>query len=96
MFFGAVEKFARALLDTHTDPKTLIIRLNRVPFMDITGIQTIEEVIGKLRSRGLRIMLCEANARVQGKLQTAGILNALRPGDCCGTFREAVTQAGAG
>ncbi len=47
MFFGAVENFERALVQTQVDPKTLIIRLRRVPFMDITGIQVLEEVMQK-------------------------------------------------
>ena len=75
MFFGAVENFERALLQTHTDPEALIIRLWRVPFMDITGIQTLEAVIDKLRKRGIRVVLCEANARVAGKLRKAGVLS---------------------
>ncbi|WP_119289858.1 SulP family inorganic anion transporter [Azohydromonas sediminis] len=74
MFFGAVENFERALLQTHTDPQTLIIRLRRVPFMDITGIQTLDEVTAKLRQRGVRVILCEANARVHAKLRRAGVL----------------------
>ena len=75
MFFGAVENFERALVQTQADPKTLIIRLRRVPFMDITGIQVLEEVIQKLRLRGIRVMLCEANERVLAKLQRAGVIN---------------------
>ena len=75
MFFGAVENFERALVQTHADPKTLIIRLRRVPFMDITGIQVLEEVMRKLRLRGIRVMLCEANARVHAKLERAGVIN---------------------
>ena len=75
MFFGAVENFRRALLEMRPPPVTLIVRLDRVPFMDITGIQTLEEVIGKLRKRGVRVLLCEANERVYGKLQTAGVLD---------------------
>ncbi|MBK6469290.1 MAG: STAS domain-containing protein [Betaproteobacteria bacterium] len=74
MFFGAVENFERALLQTHTDPKTLIVRLRRVPFMDITGIQMLEEVTAKLRRRGVKVLLCEANARVLGKLRKAGVI----------------------
>jgi SulP family sulfate permease len=93
LFFGAVEHFERALLQTHTAPATLIIRLRRVPFMDITGIQTIEEVIGNLRKRGVRVLLCEANARVLGKLRTAGIMKVLPPEDYCETFEEALTRA---
>jgi len=73
-FFGAVENFERALAQTHTDPKVLIIRLKRVPFMDITGLQTLEEVIQKLEKRGVLVLLCEANDRVRGKLERAGIV----------------------
>lgn len=74
MFFGAVENFERVLLHTRTDPQTLIIRLHRVPFMDITGIQTIEEVIVELRKRNVRVLLCEGNERVLSKLNNAGVL----------------------
>jgi MFS superfamily sulfate permease-like transporter len=42
--------------------------------MDATGLQTFEEVIGKLRKRGIDVMLCEANARVATKLSNAGII----------------------
>ncbi len=77
MFFGAVENFERVLLQTHTDPETLIIRLHRVPFMDITGIQTLEEVVGELHNRGVRVLLCEANERVLAKLRKAGVLDIL-------------------
>ena len=75
MFFGAVENFERVLVQTQADPKILIIRLRRVPFMDITGIQVLEEVMQKLRLRGIRVMLCEANERVLAKLQRAGVIN---------------------
>jgi len=75
MFFGAVENFERALVQTQADPKFLIIRLRRVPFMDITGIQILEEVMQKLRLRGIRVMLCDANERVRAKLERAGVIN---------------------
>ncbi|MFX6182851.1 sodium-independent anion transporter, partial [Acinetobacter baumannii] len=37
-FFGAVENFERALSQTHADPRVLILRLKRVPFIDMTGL----------------------------------------------------------
>jgi sulfate permease, SulP family len=73
-FFGAVEMFQRALAVTHTDPKTLIIRMRWVPFMDITGIQTLEDAISGLLHRGVRVMISGANARVTSKLRKAGII----------------------
>ena len=93
MFFGAVENFERALLQTHTDPKTLIIRLRRVPFIDITGIQMFEEVTGKLRMRGVKVVLCEANQRVLTKLSKAGVVGK-GPSDChVGKFIDAIHGA---
>ncbi len=74
MFFGAVENFERALVHTHLEPKALVIRLRHVPFMDITGIQTLQEVMAKLEKRGIKVVLCEANERVKAKLLRAGVI----------------------
>jgi sulfate permease, SulP family len=74
LFFGAVENFARALGQTHTDPKCVVIRLARVPFMDITGIQALELAIQNFKRRGVRVLICEANDLVLGKLQRAELV----------------------
>ena len=94
MFFGAVEKFERSLLGTHTDPKALIIRLRDVPFMDITGIQTLAQVIGELHKRGVRVLLCEANERVRAKLRLAGVLDLIQSQEYGDTFAAALNVAG--
>lgn len=74
-FFGAVDNFERSLAHTHTDPRYLIVRLRRVPFIDITAIQTLEEVVSKLARRGVRVVLCEANDRVHNKMERAGVIS---------------------
>ena len=89
-FFGAVENFERALAGTHTDPSVLIIRLRWVPFIDITGLQTLEEVIRDLHKRGVRVMLLGANARVQGKLERAGIIDLIGADNCFAAFGDAL------
>ncbi len=73
-FFGAAENFERALATTHTDPRVLIVRLGWVPFIDETGLQTLEEVVNDLRRRGVTVMLSGANARVRSKLERAGLI----------------------
>jgi SulP family sulfate permease len=78
-FFGAAENFERALASTHTDPEVVIIRLKWVPFIDITGLQTLEEVVRDLQRRKVRVMLTGANPRVEGKLQRAGVLDLIGP-----------------
>jgi len=72
-FFGAAETFERAVSQIHQDPRALVIRLMRVPFMDITGLNTLKEMVRQFTHRGVHVVLCGANARVRRKLQRAGI-----------------------
>jgi len=78
-FFGAAETVEQALIGTHSLPKVLIIRLLRVPFMDLTGLQRLQEVIQVLTKRGVRVILSDANERVHGKLDKAGLLGQVGP-----------------
>ena len=73
-FFGSVDVLEQALASTHTDPKILIIRLRWVPFMDISGLQTLEEGILALQKRGVRVMLSGANTKVEAKLRKTGLI----------------------
>ncbi|MDP1863262.1 MAG: SulP family inorganic anion transporter [Thiobacillus sp.] len=74
-FFGAVENFERALASTHSDPRLLILRLRRMPFIDATGLQALEDAIRGFLGRGVEVVLCGANTRVEGKLSRSGILD---------------------
>lgn len=76
-FFGAVEILDQVLVQTHLDPSLLVIRLKRVPFMDITGLQALEEAVENFKKRGVAVALSEANPRVKRKLLRAGILEML-------------------
>ncbi|MDE2598599.1 MAG: STAS domain-containing protein [Rhodocyclaceae bacterium] len=90
LFFGDAENLERALISSHTLPKVLIIRLGRVPFVDVTALNTLEEVAETLHKRGVRVMLSEANARVSGKLRNAGIDRLLGDNAVHGTLSAAL------
>nr|WP_314902068.1 STAS domain-containing protein [uncultured Deefgea sp.] len=92
-FFGAVENFERVLAKTHTDPNVLVIRLLRVPFVDMTGLQALDEAIGELRARGVKVLICEANATVMAKMERAGLLVALGRENYCPDLASAVGRA---
>ena len=74
-FFAAVENFERALVGTNSYPEVLIIGFKFVPFIDVTGLQTIEEVIEDLHSHNVRVIISSANAVVSRKLYKAGIFD---------------------
>jgi len=90
-FFGAVETFERALASTHTDPEVVILRLRWVPFMDITGLQTLEEVVRDLQRRKVRVMITGANERVTAKLDKAGLLDLLGRENFCRDLPHALS-----
>jgi SulP family sulfate permease len=89
-FFGAVENFERALASTHTDPRVLILRLRWVPFMDITGVQALEEAVADLQRRGVRVMITGANPRVAAKLEKAGVIGLIGRENFCANIVEAL------
>jgi SulP family sulfate permease len=89
-FFGAVENFERALHENQTVSGTVVIRMRWVPFIDITGLQSLEEAIVELHKRGVRVMLTGANARVEGKLEKAGIIELVGREHFFKTFAEAM------
>ncbi|MGO4313577.1 SulP family inorganic anion transporter [Pseudomonas sp. KB_15] len=93
LFFGAAETFERVLAQTHTDPRLLIIRLKRVPFMDITGLQVLEEVIQQLHKRNIVVKLCEANTKVLYKLDRVGILQEIGTEHYHADFNTALAKA---
>lgn len=73
-FFAATASFERALAATHADPAALVLRLHNTPFVDATGLQSLEHAIRDLQRRGVRVLLTEANPRVRAKLERAGLL----------------------
>lgn len=89
-FFAAAETLERTLSETHLDPKVFIFRLSTVPFMDITGLQTFQEIIEQLKKRGIEVLLCEANPAVSHKLQKMGIFQQIYDGHVFSTMVEAL------
>lgn len=73
-FFGVAQKLENALLASHTEPKIIVLRLKDVPFIDMTGLETLEEILEKYRQNGVMIYLCEANPKVAHKMANVGML----------------------
>lgn len=95
-FFGATEVLERTLAATHGDPRWLVIRLAHVPFMDITGLNSLEEALAGLARRHVQVVLCEANPRVRHKLEAAELLRTLGEGSYQETLAAALARCGGG
>lgn len=73
-FFGVAEKIEQALVITHTDPKFVVFRFINVPFIDMTGLETLTKVIKQYHKRHVKVYICEANKTVSEKLSKISIL----------------------
>ncbi len=77
LFFGAVHAFERSLVHIARDPRYLILRLENVPFVDLTGLKMLNAVIRNLQRRGITVYLCEANPQVRRHMYRAGMFRTL-------------------
>ncbi|HLT98979.1 MAG TPA: SulP family inorganic anion transporter [Burkholderiaceae bacterium] len=91
-FFAAVESFSQVLERGPEAPGVVVIRLRHVPFMDATGLQTLDDVIAQLRGQGVRVLLVEMNERVHHKLRRMGVLGRLGEGNVLRNLAEVVSS----
>ena len=92
LFFAAAERFEQLIKQTPPNTAQVLIRLKWVPFIDITGLESLEKVIHHLQRRGIKVMISGANERVSGKLEKAGIIALLGEHNLFHTFEEAIAS----
>lgn len=91
-FFAAVEAFEQVVENAHQDTKAVVIRLRYVPFIDATGLQTLEDVVEQLQARNVRVIFTEMNERVRGKMRRIGLLNRIGEGNVLRNLAEVLAR----
>jgi sulfate permease, SulP family len=94
LFFGAAYKFKDAMKFIETPPKILIIRMDKVPIIDATGIKAIAEVHKEAKHRGTKLILSEVtSSKVREALKEARLQFAIGKANITTTFQQAVERA---
>jgi len=78
-FFGAAENLEKTLRRSQSHVRTIVIRMGRVPFIDTTGLRSLDEIVADFQRAGTRVVLCELRPNVREKLERAGITATLGP-----------------
>ena len=73
-FFGAAQRLESALEIVHGHAEILVLRLDRVPFIDATGMQSLWDLLDTCKRHKTRLVLCEARPNVLKKLKLSGLL----------------------
>lgn len=72
LFFGAVEQFVHTLQITQQTYNTLVIDLSDVPFVDMTAILALQDMVQKLHKSAVDVVLFGAKQSVIDKLLKVG------------------------
>jgi SulP family sulfate permease len=89
-FFGSVDSLERALSWSRDPPRHVVLRLERVPFVDATGLKRLESTISHLRGQGVQVLLAGARMVVLRKLVRAEVVGRDLPGSYFADLGEAL------
>jgi sulfate permease, SulP family len=91
-FFGAAEKLERTLERVQLDIRTVVLRLERVPFADATGKQVLYEIIERFQRRKVRVILCGVRPGLFESPQGKAILDLVGADNLCATLPDAARR----
>jgi SulP family sulfate permease len=95
-FFGAAEKLENTLERVQLGIDTIVIRLGRVPFMDVTGLATLTEIVRRFQKHRVRVMLCGIHAAIESSLTSSGIRALIGEDNICTSMDEVARKTGMG
>ena len=91
-FFGAAEKLESTLERVQLGVETIVIRLGSVPFMDATGLHTLEEIVRRFQRRRVRVMLCGIHDSLRDALDSSGIRALVGDDNICASMLEVAAK----
>ncbi len=93
LFFGAAYKFQEAIRITARTQRVLIIRMQKVPLIDATGIRVMRSVIQQMSHRGTRLILTETDERILKDLADARLVFAIGKANITNTLEKAIERS---
>lgn len=92
LFFGFADQF-REHCESVKDVLAVILRMDNVPFLDQSGIVTIESAVSDWQKRGIQVYLIGANEQVMEVLDKNAVINStlIKSEHCFDDFTSCVT-----
>ena len=90
LFFGAAGEMLDTLTRIGRTPRGVILRMERVPYIDASGIMMLESFVRQARDAGTSVTLCEIRAAVGTELRRAH--PPFAGAESVGSFEEALAR----
>lgn len=87
-FFGAAEEVEHALSSLHMDVKQVVFRLHNLSMIDMTGLETLSNIIEQYKKRHVKVYICEANKKVIAKMEKVGLTKLIEQNKVYGSISD--------
>jgi SulP family sulfate permease len=95
LFFGAAYKFRDTMRLIENPARILIIRMDKVPVIDATGIRVLKDVHEEFNKKGSKLILSEVNSeQVIDELHKSRLLFRIGKANVTASFENAIKRAG--
>ena len=92
LFFGFADQY-RALSNALDNKLVVIVRMRDVPFLDQSGLMTLEQVIKDWHLKGMQVYIAGANNGVETMLTDAGLIPGLvSRNNCFSEFKSCIAH----
>lgn len=76
LFFGAAQMFSESIMNIiDYNPKIIILRMSKVPLIDITGESHLRITVENLQRKGITVLMCCVNEQPEKKMKKTGLYN---------------------
>jgi SulP family sulfate permease len=90
LFFGFASEFQLMADNRDTNTKALLIRMDRVPYIDQSGLYTLENVLFDLKKKNILVILVGLQEQPKDKMNAIGIIpNLVQEDYICSTIADA-------
>lgn len=91
LFFGFTSYFKEQFNQINGDIQVVIIRMNRVPYIDQSGLYALEDAVFDLNQRGIKVLVTGLQEQPYDQLTNMGIIPELIPKEqAVADMREAI------
>jgi SulP family sulfate permease len=93
LFFASAKEYTELIKQVGLKSEILIIRMRHVPFVDITGVNNLKEVVITLQSFGVKIILSGVNISVMNEFRRNHLVTLIDESNIFNSFEAAISHA---
>ncbi|NLY41668.1 MAG: sulfate permease [Desulfovibrionales bacterium] len=92
-FFGIADRFQDVLLFLEEQPKIFILRMRKVPAVDLSGVNALEIFVRRCKAKGIHVVMSGVRDRARMVFERMGTENLIGTENFCADINQALTRA---